>query len=143
MQAQNYYNQYSYYPHSNIVRDYNKNQGVTHPADVIGTIPRDYHTRKISVENSSVNDVMFAIVSYVDGESPKNTILLKGGEVRYLSINPRGSNPQYLWILNAKNGLVMNYPALIISTANSLVLREGINKWNVQYFYYPSLTAAH
>lgn len=140
---QNYFNQHSYYPHSNIVRDYNKNQGVTHPSDIIRTVPRDYSTRKISIENSSVNDVLVAIVAYVDGPVPENTIYLKGGEVRYFSINPQGTNPQYLWILNAENKLVMNYPALIKSTANSLVLREGVNKWNVQYFYYPSLTAAH
>jgi hypothetical protein len=125
------------------VRDYNKNQGVTHPSDNIGTIPRDYHTRLISVENSSTDNILIAITAYVDGPTPKNTIYIKGGQVRFLSVNPHGTNPQYLWILNADNKFVMNYPSLIKSTANSLVLRKGINKWNVQYFYYPSLTAAH
>ncbi len=134
---------YSSRPIHNIVREYNKSQGTTHPADLSYQILRDYNVRYITVENSSLRNIGIAVTSYLSGPAPTILRYLKGGEIIHLGINSQGSYPQFLWILDPETKRPVGTPENIKSNSNSLVLRDGVNKWWIQYFKRPSYAAQH
>lgn len=125
----------------NTVRNFNKLQGTTHPSDLHVQIRRDINNRYITVENSSIRPIGFAIVSYVSGPVPKILKTLLPGEIVHLGINSQGSYPQYVWILSPETSQPVSRPCLIRSTSNSLVLRDGVNKWWVDFFSRPVYSA--
>lgn len=126
----------------NLVRDYDKAQGTTHPSDLSYQIIRDYNLRYITIENSSVRPIGVAIKTYASGPVPPILFTLVGGEIKHLGINEHGGPMQYVWLLDIETKNPIGTPSAIRSNSNQLVLRDGINKWFIQYFYRPSYSAA-
>ena len=128
---------------SNIIRNYEVAQGMTHSADSAYQILRDYHIRYITIENSGTTPVGVAITSYVDGETPPITFSLCGGEIKHLGVNSHGSNPQFIWLLDLKTGDRVGAQTIIKSSANQYVIRDGLNKKWIQGFHRAVYAAAH
>jgi hypothetical protein len=126
----------------NIVRDYDKAQGTTHPADLSYQIIRDYNIRYITVENSSPRPVGVAITTYLSGPTPPILFTLAGGEIKHLGINTHGGPPQYIWLLDVQTLKETGNPTHIRSNSNQLVIRDGLNKQFIQFFIRPSYSAA-
>lgn len=126
----------------NIVRDWEKSQGVTHPTDLSTQIIRDYNIRYITVENSSPFPIGVAITSYLTGPVPNILFTLGSGEIKHLGINTQGGPTQYLWILDLESKKVVNEPSCLERISNSFVLRHGMNKWFVQNFSRPSYASS-
>nr|QBK85734.1 MAG: hypothetical protein LCMAC101_03290 [Marseillevirus LCMAC101] len=126
----------------NQVADYNKLQGVTNPADLSYQIRRDIGARYITVENSAQRPTSVAITTYMYGHTPKTLFTLHAGEIKHLAINSQGSTPQFIWILGYETGEPVSQPTLIRSNSNQLVLRDGLNKWFVQFFHRAVFAAA-
>lgn len=124
-------------PKYNIVRDYNKAQGVYHPSDLSTQILRDYHIRYMSVQNSSPRPIGIAITNYADGPIPPIRFSLAGGEIKHIGINSRGGPSQTVWIIDLQTEKPVGTPHTIRSNQNAIVLRDGINKWWVDSFYFP------
>jgi len=133
---------YSHQATFNIVRDYDKAQGTTHPTDLSYQIVRDYGLRHITVQNSSTRPIGFAITPYLSGPTPSILHTLAAGEIKALGINPHGSYPQYIWLLSVQTQMPTGNPTLIRSNANDLVIRDGLNKQFIQFFQRPSYAAA-
>lgn len=133
---------YSNFPYQNITRDYEKAQGVTHPTDLSYQIPRDVNIRYITIQNSSTRPIAFAITSYLSGPTPPILSTLVAGEIKHLGVNSHGGPPQNIWILDPQTALPVGSPTCIRSDANDLVLRDGVNKWWVNFFKRPSFAAA-
>ena len=127
----------------NIVRDYNKVQGVTSPTDLSTQIIRDYNVRYVSIENSSRNPIALGFTTYPTGPVPKPRLFLRGGEIKNIAINPQGSTQQYLWILDPNTHQTVGFTQPFSRNANSFVLRDGINMWWIQEYRRPSYAAAH
>lgn len=127
----------------NIVRDWDKSQGVTHATDLSSQILRDYNVRYVTVENSSPFPIGVGITSYLTGPVPPIKFSLGSGEIKHLALNTQGGPTQYLWILDLETGKVVNNPTPFQRISNSFVLRHGLNKWFVQYYSRPSYAAAH
>jgi hypothetical protein len=127
--------------HSRVV-DYNKIQGTTHPTDLHVQIIRDYNVRHVSIENSSTRPIGIAVTTYVSGPTPPILHSLAPSEIKHLGINSQGGPPQYLWILDLDTKKVVGKPSILRRDANSFVLRDGVNKWWVQFFKFPSVAAA-
>ena len=130
----------------NSVRDYNIAQGVSHPSDLTVQIIRDYNIRYITVENSSpYTPVGISIVESFDKVPiPPIKFSLAPGEIRHLGVNPPDTGmSQYIHILDLKTGKHVGEPAIIATNANQFVLREGINRWNVQKFKRATYNASH
>jgi hypothetical protein len=134
---------YSQFKTRNIVRDYDKAQGTTHPTDLSYQIIRDYNLRYITVQNSATRPVAFAITTYYSGPTPPIGSVLEGGEIKHLGINSHGEHSQYIWLLGVQTGLPTGPPSLIRSNANDLVVRDGLNMQWIQFFRRPSYAAAH
>lgn len=132
---------YTSQPKYSILRDYNKAQGTTHPSDLSYSIPRNINIRYITVENSSPRPIGIAITPYLSGPIPDISFSLVGGEIKHLGINPQGGPPQYIWILDLNSKKPVSSPTLIRSNSNSLVLRDGMNKWFIQFYIRPSYSA--
>ena len=134
---------YSSFPTQNIVRDYDKSQGTTHPTDLSYQIIRDYNLRYITVQNSSPRPVAFAITTYLNGPTPPILATLAGGEIKHLGINTQGGPPQYIWLLGVQTSLPTGPPTPLRSDANDFVIRDGMNMQWVQAFVRPSFSAGH
>ena len=128
-----------------VVRDYNVAQGYTHPSDSTHQIIRDINLRYVTVENSSpYTPVGIAIAdSWEIHPIPPINFSLAPGEIRHIGINPFGENMQYIHILDLKTKRHIGQPSEFRTNSNQFVLREGINKWFVDYFRRPSYTASH
>jgi len=140
---QKYIYSYDGRPNYNIVRDYNKSQGTTHPSDLSYQIIRDYNIRYLNIQNSSPRPIGVAITNYKDGPTPPIRFSLEGGEIKHLGINSIGGPVQVLWLLDLQTKKPVSTPHTIQTNGNSLVLRDGLNKWFVSVFNYPSFSAAH
>lgn len=127
----------------NIVRETNKVQGTTNPADLAYQIIRDYNVRSISVQNSSTRPIGISITAYYSGPIPDILSVIGPGEIKYLSINSQGEPMQYIWPLDILCGRLAGDPYPLRSDANAFVLRDGINKWWVSAFTFPSYSAPH
>ena len=134
---------YTSQPFHNITRDYDKLQGTTHPSDLAYQIIRDYNVRYINIQNSSQRPVGVAIVTYLSGPTPETLFSLAGGEIKHLGINTQGGPPQFIWLLDLQTGLPVTAPMLLRSNANAFVLRDGVNKWWVSAYKFPSYAASH
>lgn len=121
-------------PKHNIVRDWNKLQGTTHPSDLSYQIRRDVNSRYITIENSSPNRISIAITPYIVGETPNPLFTLLGGEIRHIGINSQGQNQQFIWLLDPKTKKPIGTTTALKRTANQFVLRDGLNGWFVQCF---------
>ena len=128
---------------NNIVRDYNKVQGVTHPSDLSVQIIRDYNVRYVSIENSSRDPIALGFTTYPTGPLPKPRILLSGGEVKNIAINSQGDAQQYLWLLDPETHNTIGFTHPLSRNANQFVIRRGLNLTFVQEFIRPSYSAAH
>lgn len=126
----------------NVVRDYNKVQGVTHATDNHVEIVRDINYRYVSIENSSNRPIGIGIENYYAGDPAKLRFILAPGKVQDLSINSQGSTAQFIHILDPYTGKYVGNPHIFSRNSNSFVLRDGINKWWVQEFKRPSYRAA-
>jgi len=118
----------------NIVRDWNKVQGMTHPSDETAQIRRDINTRRISVENSSERTISVAIVPYYQGPLPIAQATLVGGRIINVGVNLPDGPMQYIHVLDPKTRKPVGAPYALRHDANSFVLRDGVNKWWVQAF---------
>lgn len=123
----------------NIVRDYNKVQGVTHPTDLSLQIIRDVNVRYITLQNSSTNVIAFVILNEESTEFPEDWMILNPSEIRHLAINPHGSDAQYLVLADPMSNppKIMSSEIYLRSNSNDFVIRAGINKWWVDFFYRP------
>ena len=126
----------------NIVRDYNKSQGMTHPSDEHIQIRRDIDIRRVSLENSSVRPIGIAITSYYGDPLPPIGFILAPGEVKAVGINSQGSAMQYIYILDPVTGLRVGSPAPFRTDCNTFVLRDGENAWFVHNFQTTAFRAA-
>jgi len=133
---------YTSMPNYNIVRDYSQAQGYTHPTDAHVQIPRDVGLRYVSIENSSMRPVSFAITPYISGPTPPILATLAGSEIRDIGINSHGGPPQFLWLLDPFSGKLVGEPVILQSNSNQFVLRDGVNKWWVHFFSRPVYAAA-
>lgn len=118
----------------NIVRDWNKAQGMAHPSDEYIQIRRDIDIRRISVENSSERSVAIAIMPYHQGPIPTPQFTLIGGEIKNVAVNLPDGPQQYIHILDPVTKKVVGHPYVIRHDANSFVLRDGLNMWFIQAF---------
>lgn len=126
----------------NIVRDWNKAQGITHPTDLSIQIYRDYNIRHVSVQNSATRPVGIAVTAYASGPIPSILKVMNAGELLELGINSQGQAPQYLWLLDVETGKPLGKPDLFERIANDFVIRAGLNKWYVSHFIRPSYSPA-
>lgn len=133
---------YSSQPNHNIVRDWNKAQGTTHPSDLAYQIPRDIGIRYITVQNSSVRPIGAAITTYSSGQVPPILFTLAPGEIKHLGINSHGDVIQFIWMIDLQTKLPVGEVTAIRSNAQDLVLRDGLNKWFVHFFARPSFSAS-
>ena len=134
---------YSNFGNYNIVRDYNKVQGTTHPSDLSYQIIRDYHVRQISIQNSDFRPIGCAITTYMNGPTPPILFTLAGGEIKTLAINPHTNGPpQWLWLLNTETKQPVGPPSILQNNSNTFVIRQGLNKTFVHNFSFPSYSAA-
>ncbi len=134
---------YTSQPNYNIIRDYDKVQGTTHPSDLAYQILRDYNVRYINIQNSAIRPIGVAIQSYLSGPTPEVLFSLAGGEIKHLGINSQGGPTQYIWLLDLQTGLPVATPTALRRDANAFVLRDGVNKWYISFFTFPSYNAAH
>jgi hypothetical protein len=118
----------------NIVRDWNKAQGMTHPSDEHIQIRRDLDIRRIAVENSSERSISIAIMPYYDGPVPNAQFTLKGGEIKNVGVNLFDGPMQYIHILDPITKKPVGHPYALRHDANSFVLRDGVNLWFIQSF---------
>lgn len=135
-------NIYSHQNNHNIVRDYEKLQGVTHPTDLSYQIIRDINSRYITVENSAARPMGIAITDYLSGPTPQILFTLGPGEIKHLGINSQGGPPQYIWILSVQTGLPIGAPTCLRRDVNQFVVRDGLNKAFIHFFKRPSYSAA-
>lgn len=128
----------------NIVRDTLREQGMTSIGDRSIQALRRIDTRMVSIQNSSpTNRIGFAFTAYLLGPTPKIVRVLEPGESMELSINPHGSHTtQAIWMLDPVTGESAGVPTTLPSNANTFVLRDGVSKWFVHMFYFPSFSAA-
>jgi len=134
---------YTSQPYHNIVRDYDKAQGTTHPSDLSYQILRDYNIRYVNIQNSSTRPIGVAIQTYLSGPTPEVLFSLAGGEIKHLGINSQGGPPQFIWLLDLQTGLPVANPSPLRSNGNAFVLRDGLNKWWVSVYKFPSYAASH
>ena len=118
----------------NIVRDWNKTQGMTHPSDEHIQIRRDVDVRRIAVENSSTRPISIAIMPYYSGPVPSPQFTLRGGEIKNVAVNMPDGPIQTIHIIDPVTKKIVGSPYTLRSDANSFVLRDGINKWFVTPF---------
>lgn len=118
----------------NIVRDWNKTQGMTHPSDEHIQIRRDIDTRRVSVENSSQRKISIAIMPYGQGPIPSPQFTLNGGEIKNVGVNTHDGPMQYIHIIDPITKKIVGSPYALRTDSNSFVLRDGINKWFIQAF---------
>jgi hypothetical protein len=118
----------------NGVFDYNKLQGTYSATDLINRIPRDINHRYITVENPTDKIFACAITTDPNTTPAKPDFLIGYNAVIELGINDSGSSsPQYLWVLN-RRGHPMGPPSILEKTANSFVIRDGLNLVYIQRF---------
>ncbi len=134
---------YGYNPTHNIIRDLNKVQGITHISDLSVQIRRDINTRPISIQNSSNRPIGVAIQSYLSGPTPEILFIMNGGEIKNIAINSKGGPAQVIWLLDVQTGKAVSKPTVLKTVSNAFVLRDGINKWWVNFYSFPSYNAAH
>jgi hypothetical protein len=118
----------------NIVRDWNKVQGMTHPSDEHAQIRRDIDVRRISVENSSERSISIAIMPYYQGPIPNPQFTLSGGEIKNIAVNLPDGPLQYIHIIDPISKGIVGKPFGLRTDSNSFVLRDGLNMWFVQAF---------
>lgn len=133
---------YSSLPKHSRVVDYDKIQGTTHPTDLSYQILRDYSVRYITVQNSSTRSIGIAITPYLSGPIPPILHSMAAGEIKHLGINSHGGPPQYLWMLDLDTKEPVGATVILRRDANDFVLRDGTNKWWVQFFKRPSYAAS-
>ena len=126
----------------NIVRDYDKAQGTTHPADLSYQIIRDINLRYVTVENSSTRPVGVAIMPYLTGPVPPIKFILEGGEIKHLGINSQGGPDQTIWLLDVNSKQPLGNPTMLHRHVNQFVVRQGLNNYFIQFFVRPSYRAA-
>lgn len=118
----------------NIIRDWNRLQGMTNPSDEHIQIRRDINTRMISVENSGQRKVGVAITTYYGDPLPQLQFIMRPGEVKYIGINSIGSPMQYIHILDPNTGQRVGHCTAFRTDCNQFVLRDGVNAWFVHFF---------
>jgi hypothetical protein len=118
----------------NIVRDWNKLQGMTHPSDEHIQIRRDIDTRRISVENSSERLISISVMPYYDGPIPTAQFTLRGGEIKNVAVNNVDGPMQYLHLLDPVTKKIVGRCCPLRTDCNSFVLRDGINMWFAQAY---------
>ncbi len=118
----------------NIVRDWNKVQGMTHPSDEHAQIRRDINVRKVAIENSSERSISVALMPYYSGPIPNPQFTLQGGQIINLAVNVVDGPMQYVHLLDPITKKVVGKTAPLRTDSNSFVLRDGINMWFVQAF---------
>lgn len=127
----------------NIVRDYTKVQGYTHPTDSHIVPRRDLNVRYITIENSSPRPVGVAITTYAyGGPLPQLQFIMGPGQIKHLGINTHGGPMQYIHLLDPVTGEYVGNPTDIRTDANQFVLRDGLQNWYVQSFKRPVYAAA-
>ena len=123
-------------PKQNIVKDYNLLQGTYNPAELINQPPRDINTRYIRVENGSAKKMAGIAITtnwYLNVIPPIQRILYPQ-EILHLGVNLPEMEQQFLWILHPETKMPIGGPTPLSHNANSFILREGVNKWNVDKF---------
>lgn len=123
----------------NVVVDFNKLQGVAHPADLF-YIPRSLNSRYITVENGSCKYVSIVIDTNVNQTNEvKNEMMftLRPLETKFLGINASGEQAQFIHIYNPQTKKLIGDPEILGRDTNSFVIREGINKYWIQRFSRP------
>jgi hypothetical protein len=118
----------------NIVRSWDKVQGMTHPSDETAQIRRDINVRKISIENSSERNISISLMPYYNGPLPTAQMTLKGGEIKNIAVNVVDGPIQYIHLLDPITRKPVGNPTALRTDSNSFVLRDGINMWFVQAF---------
>ena len=126
--------------YTNIVRDYNKLQGMTNPADAYVQPVRDINTRYVSIENSSNRPFGVALMLY-----PMQAVLEKSAEkpdvqfiigpkcIRHLAVNPQDLPLQYIHLFDMKHEYV-GFGGILRTDANEFVIRDGVNMTWIQPF---------
>lgn len=125
-----------------IVRDWDKLQGFTHPTDEHIQIRRDIDSRLVSIENSGQRAIGVAITTYYGDPLPRLQFVLAPGEVKAIGINSQGSPMQFIHLLDAENGLRVGPCTSFRTDANQFVIRDGENAWFVQAFKRTAYRAA-
>lgn len=120
----------------NIVRDWNKAQGLSHPTDEVNRVRRDINVRYVSIENSSRDSYVGVAIesSMCGGPDPAIKFVLAPGEVRAIAINTHGGPAQYITPLNPSTGKRIGTTTVLSTNASQFVLREGMNEWFTHKF---------
>lgn len=126
----------------NVVRDWEKLQGMTHPTDEHIQIRRDIDTRLVSIENSGQRRIGVAITTYYGDPLPVIRFIMEPGEVKAVGINSQGSPMQYIHLLDPENGLRVGSCTSFRTDCNQFVLRDGLGGWFTQCFQRTAYRAA-
>lgn len=119
----------------NNIKHWDKLQGYTHASDEYIQIRRDLNHRYVTIENSGVNPIGIAITTYWCGDLPKVQFVINPNEIKNIGINAIGEVMQFIHLLNPITGEPVGSPTSFNTRSNQFVLREGLQKWYVQFFY--------
>ena len=127
----------------NTVRNLNTNQGVIHISDLSQQILRDINTRSIGIQNSSIIPIGISITNYFEDKYPPKIMFTMGPrESKHLSINSQGSTDQFIHIFDINTNKYLGPPSIIDRYSNEFVLRQGLNKWFITPYRFPSYRAS-
>jgi hypothetical protein len=105
---------------------------------------RDINFRYVQITNSSPTTPIGIGISVAPNLFPIPPIkfTLAPAEVRHLGVNTIGEQMQFIHMLDIESKLHVGDPAPLNTNSNSFVIRQGLNKWQVQNFHFPSFRCA-
>jgi len=116
----------------NTVKDYRILENKQDPGDV--SLVQNVNTKHIRLESNTMKPLLVAISTQGRQFECTDTFttlglkpqfLLKGGQVRDLSVNMPGERMQYIFLFNPENGGIVNTPHPIRAHINQFVVNEG------------------
>lgn len=122
----------------NIIRDWNELQGMTHPSDSYVQPLRSVNSRYVNIQNSGYRPISIAITLSMGGpETPNPLLTIPPGQTVHLGLNDVTGPSQFIHLLDPNTKKPVGTTTCIRRDKNTLVLRDGLQQWFVQFFHQP------
>jgi hypothetical protein len=120
----------------NTLKDYRILEG---KIDALGVqLHRSVDVRRVGIENTTPFTLGIGICNFRNSrEPPEIRFYLGPGEIKWLGINPPGSNPQFLWVQYVKTGQWSNTPHFLDYHSNYFAILAGDYKEPLSNLYNP------